>query len=58
MAEELTSMFFLIVKVMLVSSALLAADLIVAVLLCAYIFLKHSLLRGILNFFVKFSLET
>lgn len=26
--------------------------------LCIYFFLKHSLLRGILNFFVKFSLET
>lgn len=55
LAEALTTMFFLIIEGNARLLRLVSGKLIVAVLLCAFFFfLKHSLLRGILYFFVKF----
>lgn len=56
MAEALTTMFFSDSESNARLLRLVSGKLIVAVLLCAFFFffLKHSLLRGILYFFVKF----
>lgn len=54
MAEALTTMFFSDSEGNARLLRLVSGKLIVAVLLCAFFFLKHSLLRGILYFFVKF----
>lgn len=51
MAEALTTMFFSEGNARLLR--LVSGKLIVAVLLCAFFFLKHSLLRGILYFFCE-----